>query len=120
MTTDAERLSPKAIRWLNKELEPRGLRVCRVCQGHPQSLDAEHFYRVGGDFQNICKTCQKAAVARRFQERYATDSAYREHRKASSASWRKSRPDYIRAYERERLPKRKQRRLSRVLEKGVS
>lgn len=76
--SDIERLPTKTVRWLNKELEPQGLRVCTDCQGHPQPLDAAHFYpRKKGRFEYRCLACRRAQVAAYNRSRYQADANYR-------------------------------------------
>lgn len=118
-----ERLPRKAVLWLNRELAAQGLRVCIKCGGHPQPLDAEHFYPVragSAAYENTCKACRKAREAERFRERYWADAAYRARRRAATNRWRAERRDYLLQYERERLPRRKAARIARVLGKAGS
>ena len=114
---DTEHLSPKAIRWLNKELAPRGLRVCIKCQGHPQPLDAEHFYQVHNSscFEGTCKACRKAASTQRFHANYGASADFRGKRAAQGASWRARNREYLQAYERERMATRKANALAKTL-----
>ncbi len=75
-----ERLSNKEIRALNRYYETLGLRVCRVCQGKPLPLDAEHFKRHSRGrmgFEHVCLPCWKAANNAGLRRRYATDAEYR-------------------------------------------
>ena len=79
MTPDNERLPRKAVRWLNRELAPRGLRICTKHQGHPLPLTEEYFFyrKRDGAFEATCKACRIARSIERKKERYASDADYR-------------------------------------------
>lgn len=114
---ESERLSPKAIRYLNKQLAPQGLRVCIHCQGHAQRLDGEHFYPSRtclGGYETVCKACRNRSMAARAKERYDTDEAYRLRKNAITSDWKRRHPDYTREWGRQKAAV-----LARVLEKRV-
>lgn len=84
MRADATRLPDAVIYELNATLETQGKRICRLCQGHPLPLDAEHFHRRGnGNYRKDCKVCYAALL----RGRYAANPALRARDQARSSRY---------------------------------
>lgn len=117
MTDDAERLTPKQLRALNKTFAVAGVRICRVHQGHPLPLDDAHFYRSGSHrwLEQTCKVCRKQIALQRHHERMTTDAEYVEHRRALQRDEYQRTADRKREVARNNMRRRKARRFRKML-----
>jgi len=112
-------LTLKALRWLNAELEPRGLRVCSKCQGHPKPLTTEYFHlRTNGRFQYICNDCYREYNREYARNRYKNDPDYRAKK---GSWWFRASPEGLesnRAKTREYKRRKKAEKMSLIIRKA--
>jgi hypothetical protein len=123
MSEPTERLSPKTLRWLNRELAQTGLRVCKVCQGHPLPLTRQHFYQHHGYFDYVCIPCYSARETERALQRYHSDPECRRRKNEQSRAWWLAHLELHRERNRQGAARRRTERklagLKRVLGKPV-
>lgn len=122
MTTKQLKLSKEKIWEINKNLKPRGLKMCNHCQA-VYALDENNYRKVKGRkegqwrWRYTCLKCENRAGAKKMSL-YRQDPVRKEIVYTHSSKWLKNNREYVNMKKRERYH---QQKLTRILEKyGVN